>query len=167
MKIFINCCISWLVPLHLAVIFPALPPLSDPWFPIPSRPPVLRGGPNRGNLQISPINHKPESNITNILQLEETAVRSEPSISSPHAPQPHHSFSRRPWRKWEGWDGMVLMERVTKQQTKTTADFVLEWHWTVPQGGCGWAKKAGQAALSHFHWPQRQRAAGSYLSAHL
>lgn len=39
MKIFINCCISSLVPLHLAVIFSAwVLPFSDPWFPLPSRP---------------------------------------------------------------------------------------------------------------------------------
>lgn len=74
-----------------------------------SLPPVLRGGPNEGNLQISPINHKPESNITNILQLEETAVRPEPSISPPHAGLSHRSFSRRPCRKRE-WDRGVLKE---------------------------------------------------------
>ena len=51
-----------------------------------SLPSEERGGPREGNLQISSINHKPESNVTNILQLEETAVGSEPSISSPHDP---------------------------------------------------------------------------------
>lgn len=88
---------------HLPSLIP-----SSLWSVIPSSlPPMLRGGPNEGNLQISPINHEAESNITNILQLEETAVRPEPSISSPHdrprAGLSHHSFSRRPCRKRE-WD---------------------------------------------------------------
>lgn len=112
---------------------PCLSP-SSLWSVIPSPlPPLLRGGPKEFSLQISPINHKPESNITNILQLEETAVRFEPSISSPHDPRlagpSDHSFGRGPCRKWEKWDRVVLMERAAG--TKPTADLVSERRKTV------------------------------------
>ena len=96
-----------------------------------------KAGPAEGSLQISSINHRPESNVTNILQLEETAVGSEPSISSPHDPPfigcSSHSFrpathyhthththtrgcTNRLDRKWEGWDCVVLRERVKAEK---------------------------------------------------
>ena len=50
----------------------------------PPPPPEEGGGPAEGSLQISSINHRPGSNVTNILQLEETAVGSKPSISPTH-----------------------------------------------------------------------------------
>ncbi len=49
------------------------------------------GGGRKGHLQISSINHPTHSNVTNILQLEETRRSSEPSISLiPH----DHRFIR-------------------------------------------------------------------------
>lgn len=79
----------------LVACYPPCIPLSRsmlPYLPshlvslFPSSNHKERGGPREGNLQISSINHRPETNVTNILQLGKTAVGSEPSISSPHDP---------------------------------------------------------------------------------
>ncbi len=81
----VACCPACL-PLSASIAFLSLPPRLPGFAALSSLPPEERGGPGEGNLQISSINHRPESNVTNILQLEETAVGSEPSISSPHDP---------------------------------------------------------------------------------
>ena len=132
-----SCCPACF-PFTASIAFLSLPPRFPGSAVLSSLPPEERGGPREGNLQISSINHRPESNVTNILQLEETAVGSEPSISSPHdppfigcsshrfRPAPHshkythgtytpvhvhmHRYTNRLDRKWEGRDCVVLRD---------------------------------------------------------
>ena len=87
----VACCPACLPPPSLSPFFLSLPSRLPGSAVLSSLPPEERGGPGEGNLQISSINHGPESNVTNILQLEETRWSWGPSISlTPH----DHRFIR-------------------------------------------------------------------------
>ena len=94
----VACCPACL-PLSASIAFLSLRSRLPGSAVLSSLPPEERGGPREGNLQISSINHKPESNVTNILQLEETRWSWGPSISlTPH----DHRFIRAEEREKEG-----------------------------------------------------------------
>ena len=111
----VACCPACL-PLSASIAFLSLRSRLPGSAVLSSLPPEERGGPREGNLQISSINHKPESNVTNILQLEETRWSWGPSISlTPH----DHRFIRAEERE----RGRPQQHQPRIEHTHTLAQF--------------------------------------------
>lgn len=111
----VACCPACL-PFSASTAFLSLPLRLPGSAVLSSLPPEERGGPREGNLQISSINHRPESNVTNILQLEETRWSWGPSISlTPH----DHRFIRAEEGERGGRSTLALQRAYTQKHTHT------------------------------------------------